>query len=161
MHSLTSKIKTGAYDTAGFTLIEILIATLVFAVGILAIGSMQISSMDGNAKAIDITEGATITADRIEKIINLPFDDDLLAPGIHSVANGDFTVEGDGLDNDGDGQIDESGETDTMGISVQWIVQDDTPISDTTKTIRIIIQTQQGKKQPTTVFFDYIKVDAI
>ena len=39
----------------GFTLIEILIAVTIFAIGMLAVGSMQVSGIRGNATAQGIT----------------------------------------------------------------------------------------------------------
>jgi type IV pilus assembly protein PilV len=59
----------------GFTLIEVLIAIAVFAIGILAVGKMQITAIKGNYFANDITEATTLAQDRMEKLIGLPYDD--------------------------------------------------------------------------------------
>lgn len=58
----------------GFTLIEILIAMVVFAVGVLAVATMQIGSVKGNARARDYSEGTIIGMDRIEQLLTLPWN---------------------------------------------------------------------------------------
>ncbi len=62
----------------GFSLIEILIAIAVFAIGILAVGKMQITAIKGNYFANDLTEATTLAQDRIEKLISLSYTDPLL-----------------------------------------------------------------------------------
>ena len=59
----------------GFTLLEVLIAMAIFAIGILAVGAMQINSINGNASARRATEAATWAADRVERLIALPYND--------------------------------------------------------------------------------------
>lgn len=59
---------------AGFTLIEVLIGMAILGIGILAVASMQISSINGNASAIGVTENATWAADRIETLMATPYD---------------------------------------------------------------------------------------
>jgi type IV pilus modification protein PilV len=59
----------------GFSLIEILIAITVFAIGILAVGKMQITAIKGNSFANDLTEATTLAQDRMEKLIGLPYTD--------------------------------------------------------------------------------------
>ena len=53
----------------GFTLVEILIALTIFAIGILGIASMQTWGIRGNASAIWHSQAATFAADRIEKLM--------------------------------------------------------------------------------------------
>ena len=69
----------------GFTLLEVLIAISIFAIGILAVGTMQISAINGNASARGHTEAATWAADRIERLISVPYA---------SLANGGPVVQG-------------------------------------------------------------------
>jgi type IV pilus modification protein PilV len=66
---------------AGFTLIEILIAFTIFAIGILAVASMQIRSMQVNSLANNITESSTWAQDKMEELITLDWGDTDLAHG--------------------------------------------------------------------------------
>jgi type IV pilus modification protein PilV len=59
----------------GFSLIEILIAITVFAIGILAVAGMQITAIKGNSFANDLTKATTLAQDRMEKLISLPYID--------------------------------------------------------------------------------------
>ncbi len=104
----------------GFTLIEILIAMSIFAIGILAVGSMQISAVNTNARARNSMTVVTMAKDRAEELTALPYDHaDLVGsadPGtLHTPA-----ASADGIDNDEDGQIDEAGEAGQ--ISIEWNV---------------------------------------
>jgi type IV pilus modification protein PilV len=65
----------------GFTLIEILIALSIFAVGILAVASMQVMAIKTNHKASNVTETVTWAQDTMEELISLPWSDARLADG--------------------------------------------------------------------------------
>lgn len=128
----------------GFTLIEILIAMTIFAIGILAVGSMQISATNTNARARNSMTVVTMAKDRAEELTTLPYDHaDLVGsadPGTpHTPA-----ASADGIDNDEDGQIDEAGETGQ--VSIRWNVIDDQPLSGT-KSIRVTVVRTVGTKQ--------------
>ena len=51
----------------GFTLVELLIALVIFAIGILGVATMQITSIKGNSKSRQISEAANVGADRVER----------------------------------------------------------------------------------------------
>lgn len=109
----------------GFTLIEVMIALAIFSIGLLAVYSMQISSVRGNAVARDLSDNVSIASARAEALIALPYEDADLVAGAHP-ASADPTAnlkEIDGIDNDQDGVVDESGETGYM--SVEWTVVDE------------------------------------
>lgn len=59
----------------GFTLIEVLIAMVIFSIGILGVAKMQNSAIIGNAHARKITDAATLGQDIVERIIALDYDD--------------------------------------------------------------------------------------
>jgi type IV pilus assembly protein PilV len=63
----------------GYTLIEVLMAISLLAVGMLAIASLQTSGIRVNANARHITTRTTWAQDRIEKLMALPNSDPLLA----------------------------------------------------------------------------------
>jgi prepilin-type N-terminal cleavage/methylation domain-containing protein len=141
---MNNRLSTG---NKGFTLIEVLIAIAIFSIGVLAVGAMQVSSVKDNAIARGVTKKASLAADRMEKLLALPYDDPQLSAGSHPVDGidndgdgdideGDNASEEDGIDNDNDGQIDESGESGFITIS--WTVQDDTPLTGT-KTIDVTV----------------------
>ena len=58
----------------GFTMIEILIAISIFAVGMLAVATMQVSGIHGNATAKTLTSAAAWAADRLESLMVRPYD---------------------------------------------------------------------------------------
>lgn len=99
----------------GFTLIEALIALLIFTIGILATISMQVSSLHGNSIARNNTEAAAIAASVVEGLRGLPFTHpDLEAKthqppdvGYHSVS---YTVQDNAL----------LGNTKTIRVTVSW-----------------------------------------
>ena len=72
------EMKFNINNEKGFSLIEILIAVTVFAIGILAVGKMQITAIKGNFFANDLTNAITLAQDRIEKLIGLSYIDPLL-----------------------------------------------------------------------------------
>jgi type IV pilus assembly protein PilV len=59
----------------GFTLIEVLIAVSIFAVGLLAVAAMQTSAIRVNSTAGRITELSTCGIDKLEELLSLPFTD--------------------------------------------------------------------------------------
>ncbi|MCK5100316.1 MAG: prepilin-type N-terminal cleavage/methylation domain-containing protein, partial [Desulfobacteraceae bacterium] len=55
----------------GFTILEVMIAMAIFAIGILGVAKMQIKSTTGNTTARTITEATTVAVDRVERLISL------------------------------------------------------------------------------------------
>ncbi len=64
----------------GFTLIEMLIAISIFAIGFLAVASLQISAGKNNRTATEITAAVNLASDRMERLIGIAFDDANLDP---------------------------------------------------------------------------------
>lgn len=68
----------------GYTLIEVLIAIAIFAIGMLAIASMQLGATQGTTTARSSTELAAYATDQMEWLTNLPYEDADLAEGSHT-----------------------------------------------------------------------------
>ncbi|MDW7643699.1 MAG: prepilin-type N-terminal cleavage/methylation domain-containing protein [Desulfuromonadales bacterium] len=138
-------------DEKGFSLIEVLIALTIFAVGMLALAQMQIVSMEGNTTARDVTEATTLAQSKIEELMILPYDDDSLDD---ADANGLVGLDATGAVADASQPgIDLMGET----YDVWWNVAEDEPVVDT-KTVRVIV-TWQKKLQNKRVVFDFVKAN--
>lgn len=65
----------------GFTLIEVLIAVTIFAVGLLAIAAMQTSAIRMNSTGNRLTELSTCGIDKLERLMSLPYSDPQLGAG--------------------------------------------------------------------------------
>ena len=59
----------------GFTLVEVLIAVSIFAVGLLAVAMMLDTAIQYNSSARFITEATEIAHSQMEKLMNSPYDD--------------------------------------------------------------------------------------
>ena len=58
----------------GFSLLEVLIALILLAVGLLAMASMQITSVRGNFFSHHLTQANYVAQDRLEFLDHLPFE---------------------------------------------------------------------------------------
>ncbi|MGD2097964.1 MAG: type IV pilus modification protein PilV [Desulfobacterales bacterium] len=78
----------------GFTLIEVLIAMAIFAIGIMAVTTMQMRSINQNASARMQTEATTLAADWMERLLALPYDDPWLdeAASPYEIQSGPYTI---------------------------------------------------------------------
>jgi type IV pilus modification protein PilV len=112
----------------GYTLIEVLIAMAIFAVGFLALATLQIKSIKQNASAKMYTEATSVAVESLERLISLPFDHSDLNQGNnpHSMTTGGYTI--------------------------QWNVQDDIPVT-ATKTIVINVTGTNPYAKPITIHF--------
>ena len=140
----------------GFTLLELLIALVIFAVGILGVAKMQVSSIGENSHAMRITEAATISASELENLIGVPFDDVALADNSSSGANAGVT----GLDNtDASGKLADGGPIAQGNYTIFWNVADDYPVLGT-KLIRVITR-RNDKGTLKEVSQDFIRLGSI
>jgi type IV pilus assembly protein PilV len=60
---------------SGFTIIEVMIALVILAVGLLALATMQIVSIRSNAFSSEMTYATMLAQDRLEQIRNMDYDD--------------------------------------------------------------------------------------
>ena len=78
----------------GFTLIEVLVAITIFAVGLLAVAAMQNSAILMNSKAGKLSNLSTWGMDKVEELSALPYGDSSLDPddNPHQEVSGDYTI---------------------------------------------------------------------
>ena len=77
---------------AGFTILEVMVAISILAVGLMAVFTAQSRSIMGNTDANRQTEAMTLAQDRMEVLLALPYEDldgagsPIAAPGGYQVA---------------------------------------------------------------------------
>lgn len=105
----------------GFTLVEVLITLAILSIGILAVAAMQVNCIKGNSSARRITEATALVEDRVERLLELPFDHDDLDPALnpHNATQGSYTINWNVSDTDinGDGTDDSK----TVTVSTNWV----------------------------------------
>ena len=75
----------------GFTLIEVLLALAIFAIGVLALGALQVRYIGSNALARNQTEAISVATDVLERLMAVTAEESAdLAEGRH----GPFTLNG-------------------------------------------------------------------
>ena len=122
-------------NNEGFTLIEVLIAISIFAFGLLAVAAMQISAIQVNSTADQITIRSTWAQDKIEELMSLSYTD----PWIEDLGDPPS-----GTDSDGN-----THEETTDGFTVSWTVTDDSPVSNA----KLITVTVTGRGKTTQISF--------
>ena len=115
----------------GFTLIEVMVAISIFAVGMLAVAAMQTSAIRVNSSAGQITELSTWGVDRLEELMVLPYND----PWLEVAGNPPSGTDSAGNTH----QV-----TTSDGYTVSWTITDDSPTQHT-KLIMITV-TGRGKR---------------
>jgi len=60
---------------SGFTILEVMIAISILAIGLLAVFSGQNMAIQGNNRASHLAEGMTLAQDKLEELLALPYDD--------------------------------------------------------------------------------------
>ncbi len=71
-------------NNKGFTLIEMMIALVLLAIGLLAIAGMQITAVRGNFFSHYLTQASYVGQDRLEILDNLPINSTELQQGNHN-----------------------------------------------------------------------------
>jgi prepilin-type N-terminal cleavage/methylation domain-containing protein len=77
---------------AGFTILEVMVAISILAVGLMAIFTAQSRSIMGNTDANRQTEAMTLAQDKMEELLAVPYEDldgagsPVTAPGGYQVA---------------------------------------------------------------------------
>ena len=71
----------------GFTLIEVLIAISIFAIGLLAVAALQITAFQGNRVGDELTKATMLAQMQVEALKGADFNSATLAPGNYVDAN--------------------------------------------------------------------------
>jgi prepilin-type N-terminal cleavage/methylation domain-containing protein len=106
----------------GYSLIEVLIALGIFAIGFLAVASMQVSANLGTRNACEVSEAYALAANQMENLMLVPFDEDGgdldPAKNPHQVSNGKYMIEWSVADSDLN--ADGINEAKTVQLSASW-----------------------------------------
>ena len=156
MHSLFSQKQS----EKGFTILEVMIAMAIFAIGILGVAQMQIQAVNANSYSRTSTEAATFAQGQVEKLLVLPYDHADLVDTDGNGTNQDGDDNGTD-DNGGDFGLGDIGaaadQTMTNGIyNFSWNIAINEPETDL-KRIRMIVQWQDASRKKQIVL-DAIKV---
>jgi type IV pilus assembly protein PilV len=75
---------------AGFSLVELLVAVVILAIGLLGLAELQVTAMKGNAKSGSVIAATTIAQMAVEEIMAVNSESDPLYPMLTTAA-GDYT----------------------------------------------------------------------
>lgn len=101
----------GMWGTEGLTLVEILIAISIFAVGLLAVATMQVAAIRGNAFGNKVTQATCLAQAKLEE---------LKSAHINSLVAGNYS--------DPNNLIDETGANGGI-FNRSWVIANNTPMS--------------------------------
>jgi type IV pilus assembly protein PilV len=115
----------------GFTLIEVMITVVILAVGLLALAQMQISAVNGNYSANNMTVASTLAQDKLEELKGLAIDAPDLAddePGNNGSIFDPRSSSFDPDHEDPNNPVGEGGATDGVRRYTRiWNIADNTP----------------------------------
>ena len=83
MFNIQTAKMTHRIDDRGFTFVELLIVIAIFAIGILAVASMQVTSINTNASARMSGEATALAANQLETLMASGYTDDALNPAFN------------------------------------------------------------------------------
>jgi type IV pilus assembly protein PilV len=86
-------------NNKGFTLIEVMVALTILSIGLLAVGAMQISAINGNKAALDISEASFIAESKLEELLSVQFDTLVAVTNASDTSNTRYTINWDVSDN--------------------------------------------------------------
>ncbi len=118
-------------NDAGFTLLEVLMAMVVFSVGVLGVSLMQLKAVHGNSVASHLSEAIAFASSQAETILSWDYNNAELKSTNNSFTLPDATAaKADGFKKDGK-------------YEVYWEVADDSPQAGS-KTIDLTVFWQQN-----------------
>ncbi len=148
----------------GFTLIEALVAMVILTIGIMSLYTMQITSIQGNSTASQITTAATAGANQVENIFAMDYDLllDTDADGLPGLQDAQCCTNG----NDPAG-IPVAGCTAKAdgcapgpdGYAIYWNVAVDEPMPATKRVVVTVARTDRGVRK--NVVYEYMKAQVV
>ena len=112
--------KSKSNNQSGFTIIEVMFAISIFAIGFLAISSLQFTASRNNRTASEITLAVTIATDRMESLMALPFNHEDLNPDSnpHPESQGKYDLQW--VVADIDMNVDGVNDAKTVSMTISW-----------------------------------------
>lgn len=122
----------------GFTLLELLIALVILAIGLLGLAGLHVSAMHGNVSGFKISTASAVAQQRIEELKALDPSDAALSAGDH--VDGSVTVQG-------------------VTYNRSYAIQDNMPITGTSTITLTVTWTEPatGANQSTRIFTRIVK----
>jgi len=108
----------------GFTLLELLIALVILAIGLLGLAGLHIAAIKGNVSGFKLSAASAIAQERIEELKALDPASAALSAGNHA-ADGSVTVQG-------------------IVYSRSYTIQDNTPVTGTSTILFTISWVEPG-----------------
>jgi type IV pilus assembly protein PilV len=121
----------------GFTIIEVMIAVAILAVGLLGIASMQMSAIRGNNLSDNITCALTLAEDKMESLLEMDYDNPDLED-IVATNDDDLSRTDSGWIDREELNIDETGKVNAGQYRRIWNIADNKPIENN-KTVTVIV----------------------
>ena len=102
-------------NSEGFTLIEVMIALVIFSFGILGLYAVQISAINGNTNARKQTEAVSWATNQLEILLKTPY----ASLGNDQITQGIYTIQctAPEIDINGDGD----GDARNIQVNVSWV----------------------------------------
>ena len=158
----------------GFTLIETMIAMVIFTIGILGLFGMQTAAIQENLTANSITGGSTWAMNRVEQLLNLSYDDsDFLEVNADCSDLSDDQVKVAIKKAKDKGYTDSSGDVEPI-YNIYWVVARGCTLKDVAsppgtpeeenfnpKHLRIIVTRQMNDEEKEFAAFNYIKQNVL
>ena len=132
-------------DQKGFTVIEVMIAVAILAVGILGVASMQMNAIRSNKLSDDITCALTLSEDKMEELLGLDYNNPELEDTV-TENDADLSRTDAGYIDKEELNIDEAGKAGAGHFRRVWNIADDIPIENN-KTITVIVLWDNGEHQ--------------
>ena len=123
----------------GYTLMEVMVAMAIFAIGILAIASLQVRAINHNQSARWATEAENWAQNQVEALMGMNYSDANLDLGNHPAAP--LQVEG--------------------GYRISWNVADNSANVNNTKLITVTVQRDAAIIGRRTVNLEFVKADDV